>query len=69
MKTTLQTLIFESGMNQKRFAEKVGVKLKTLQAQVRRKNTLELTYKYATILGVKSIKGYESGIYVELIIG
>lgn len=69
MKTTLQTLIFESGMNQEQFSEKVGVKVRTLRNQLTKKNTLKWSYEYARILGVNTIKGYESGCFVELFIG
>jgi hypothetical protein len=68
MKTTLQTLVFESGLNQYEFADKVGVKLGTLKAQLAKKNTIKHSLEYARKLGLNSIKGYESGVYVELVI-
>lgn len=67
--TLLKELVSQTGLTQKSFAKKVEVDIDTFRAQLRKKNTLDLTYKYATILGVKSIKGYESGVYVELVIG
>ena len=68
MKTTLQTLVFESGLNQNEFADKVGVKVGTLKAQLAKKNTIKHSFEYARKLGLNSIKGYESGVYVELLI-
>ena len=68
MKTTLQTLVFESGLNQNEFADKVGVKVGTLKAQLAKKSTIAHTIKYAHKLGLNSVKGYESGVYVELVI-
>jgi len=69
MITTLQTLVFESGLNQNEFAERVGVKLGTLKAQLAKKNTIKHSLEYARKLGLNSVKGYESGFYVELVIG
>jgi DNA-binding XRE family transcriptional regulator len=68
MKTTLQTLVFESGLNQNEFAESVGVKVGTLKAQLAKKNTIKHSLEYARKLGLNSVKGYESGVYVELVI-
>jgi len=68
MNTTLRTLIFESGLTQEKFAEAVGVKYNTLTKQLAKDNTISHSFKYARILGVKEIKGYESGCYVELVI-
>jgi DNA-binding XRE family transcriptional regulator len=68
MKTTLQTLVFESGLNQEQFAESVGVKVRTLRSQLAKKNTIKHSFEYAKILGLSEIKGFESGIYVELVL-
>jgi DNA-binding XRE family transcriptional regulator len=68
MKTTLQTLVFESGLNQEQFAELVGVKVRTLRSQLAKKNTIKHSLDYARKLGLNSVKGYESGVYVELVI-
>jgi DNA-binding XRE family transcriptional regulator len=68
MKTTLQTLVFESGLNQEQFAESVGVKVRTLRSQLAKKSTIAHTIKYARKLGLNSVKGYEDGGYVELVI-
>ena len=62
----LQTLVFQSGLTQQKFADAVGVKLRTLEAQLKRKETLELTYNYMKFLGINSIKGYECGCYIQL---
>lgn len=69
MKTTLQTLVFNTGLTQEQFAKEVGVKYSTLQKQLAKDNTLKWSYEYARILGVNTIKGYESGCFVELVIG
>jgi len=68
MKTTLQTLIFESGLSNSDFAKKVNIKLSTLNYQLSKKNTLKWSFEYARLLKVSSLKGYESGVYVELVI-
>jgi DNA-binding XRE family transcriptional regulator len=68
MNTTLRTMLFESGMKQKDFAKAVGVEYETFKAQLRKKNTLDLSFEYARKLGLNNIKGYESGVYVELVI-
>ena len=69
MNTTLKTMLFNSGMSQEDFAKSVGVKVGTLRAQLAKDNTIKHSYEYALILGIKTIKGYESGVYVELVIG
>lgn len=68
MKTTLQTLIFESGLSNSDFAKKVDIKLSTLNYQLSKKNTLKWSFEYARQLKVSSLKGYESGCFVELVI-
>ena len=68
MKTTLQQLVEESGFTQKEFAKRVGVEVEALRYQLKRKNTLDWSFTYAKKLNVKSIKGFESGCYVELVI-
>jgi len=69
MNTTLKTMLFNSGMSQEEFAKSVGVKIGTLRAQLAKDNTIKHSLKYARKLGLKSITGYESGVYVELVIG
>jgi group I intron endonuclease len=66
---TLNTLIFNSGLSKEDFAKLVGVNYGTLMSQTTKDNTIEYTIKYARILGIKTISGYESGVYVELVIG
>jgi hypothetical protein len=66
--TTLQNLVYESALNQEQFAEKVVVKVGTLRAQLVKENTIKHSLEYARKLGLNSIKGYESGVYVELVI-
>jgi len=64
-KTALENLLFESGLNQVEFAEKVGVKLSTFRAQLKQKKVVDLALQYGRILGVDSIKGYSGNIYFE----
>lgn len=66
--TALQNLLYQTALTQEQFAEVVGVKVGTLRAQLKKKNTLDLAYKYMPILGIKTIKGYESECYVELVV-
>ena len=68
MNTTLRTMIFESGLTQEAFAKKVGVKKRTLQEQLSKDNTIKHSFEYARKLGLSEIKGYESGVYVEIVI-
>lgn len=67
--TLLKELLIQTELTQKAFAKKVDVDIDTFRAQLKRKQTLDLTSKYARVLGVKTIKGYESGAYIELVIG
>ena len=65
---TLNTLIFNSGLSKEDFAKLVGVNYGTLISQTTKDNTIAHTLKYARKLGLNSVKGYESGVYVELVI-
>lgn len=66
-KTSLQNLIYETGLTQEQFANKVGVPLRTLQTQIHKnKNHLGLSLKYAQLFGIKKLKGYESDVYFEV---
>jgi len=68
-KTALENLLFESGLSQIDFAEKVNIKLSTFRAQLKQKNRhIEYAFKYGRILGVDTIKGYVEGCTFELII-
>lgn len=67
--TLLRTLLKDSGLTQRKFAEKVNVEYDTFIKQLQRKKTLDLTYDYAKILNVKEVKGFECGCYIELVIG
>lgn len=51
-KNTLETLIFNSGYSPKAFAEKVGVPVNTLYAQIKSKSVDSFTIKYACILKI-----------------
>jgi len=66
--STLKTILFNSGMSQEAFAKKVGVKKRTLQEQLSKDNTIKHSFEYARKLGLTEIKGYESGVYVEIVI-
>lgn len=65
MRNILQTLLFDSNLTQEKFAESVGIKIKTLQYQLKKKHTFNLSLEYAQKLGINKIKGYECGCYIE----
>lgn len=68
-RTSLENLIFDSGLSTKEFSEKVNVPLRNLQYQIRnKKNHIKYAFEYGTILGVENIKGYECGVHFELVI-
>lgn len=70
MRTPLENLIFQTGLTQREFAEKVGVPLSTLTRQLSRKNiNLHFHYagKYATLLNIDRIEGYAFGCYSEVV--
>jgi predicted transcriptional regulator len=67
--TSLENLLFESGLSIQEFADKVGVKKTTLEKQLYgKKNHIKYAFEYCTKLGFSAIKGYESGFYIELVI-
>jgi len=71
-KTALENLVFQSGLTQKQFADKVGVKLSTFENQLRNQKHLHVhyTFEYAQILGVDTVSGYSvKGVWFELVIG
>lgn len=68
-RTSLENLLFESGLSIKEFADKIEVKKTTFEKQLySKKNHIKYAFEYGRILGVNKIKGYESGVYFELII-
>jgi len=68
-KTSLENLLFESGLSIKEFADKIGVKKTTFEKQFYgKKDHVKYSFEYGRILGVNTIKGYESGVYFELVI-
>ena len=68
-RTSLENLLFESGLSIKEFADKVGVKKTTFEKQLYgKKNHIKYSFEYGSILGFKIIKGFESGVYFELVI-
>ena len=68
-RTSLENLLFESGLSIKEFADKVGVKKTTFEKQFYgKKNHIKYAFEYGTKLGFNTIKGYESGVYFELVI-
>ena len=68
-KTSLENLIFNSGLTIQEFADKVGVKKTTFEKQLyNKKNHIKYAFEYARILGVNTIQGYENGVNFELVI-
>lgn len=68
-RTSLENLLFESGLTIQEFADKVGVKRTTFEKQLYgKKNHIKYSFEYGRILGFKIIKGFESGVYFELVI-
>ena len=67
--TSLENLLFESGLSIQEFADKVGVKRTTFEKQLYgKKNHIKYAFEYGRILGVNTIQGYENGVYFELVI-
>ena len=67
--TSLENLLFESGLSIQEFADKIGVKKTTFEKQFYgKKNHVKYAFEYGTKLGFNTIKGYEGGIYFELVI-
>ena len=67
--TSLENLLFESGLSIQEFSDKVGVKKTTFEKQLYgKKNHIKYAFEYGTKLGFNTIKGYEGGIYFELVI-
>ena len=68
-RTSLENLLFESGLSIQEFSEKVGVKKTTFEKQLYgKKNHIKYAFEYGNKLGFNTIKGYESGVYFELVI-
>ena len=68
-KTSLENLIFNSGLTIQEFADKVGVKKTTLEKQIYTKNNhIKYAFEYGRILGVNTIQGFENNVYFELVI-
>lgn len=68
-KTSLENLIFNSGLTNKEFAKKVGIPVRTLQSQIyNKRNHIKYAFEYGRILGVNTIQGFENEVYFELII-
>ena len=68
-RTSLENLVFQSGLTYNEFADKVGVKRRTFESQMQTKsNHIKLAFEYGRILGVNTIQGYENGVYFELVI-
>jgi len=71
-KTALENLVFQSGLTQKQFADKIGVKYSTFEKQLRNQKHLHVHYafEYALVFEVDTISGYNvDGVWFELIIG
>lgn len=67
-RTSLENLLFESGLSIQEFADKVGVKKTTFEKQLYgKKNHIKYSFEYGRILGVNTIQGFENGVYFELV--
>ena len=67
-RTSLENLLFESGLSIKEFADKVGVKKTTFEKQLYgKKNHIKYAFEYCRILGVNELKGYENNVHFELV--
>ena len=67
-RTSLENLLFESGLSIKEFADKVGVKKTTFEKQLYgKKNHIKYAFEYGRILGVNELKGYEDNEHFELV--
>ena len=67
-RTSLENLLFESGLSIKEFADKVGVKKTTFEKQLYgKKNHIKYAFEYGIILGANELKGYENNVYFELV--
>ena len=66
--TSLENLLFESGLTIQEFADKVGVKRTTFEKQFYgKKNHVKYAFEYGMIFGVNKLKGYENNVHFELV--
>ena len=66
--TSLENLLFESGLTIQEFADKVGVKRTTFEKQFYgKKNHVKYAFEYGRILGVNDLKGFENNVHFELV--
>ena len=67
-RTSLENLLFESGLSIQEFADKVGVKKTTFEKQFYgKKNHVKYAFEYGRTLGVNELKGYENNVHFELV--
>ena len=67
-RTSLENLVFESGLTHNEFADKVGVNRRTFEKQMQtKKNHVKYAFEYGRILGVNELKGYENNVRFELV--
>ncbi len=67
-RTSLENLLFESGLTIQEFSDKVGVKRTTFEKQFYgKKNHVKYAFEYSRILGVNELKGYENNVHFELV--
>lgn len=64
--TTLRKLKFDTGLTTKELAQKVGVKERTLKAQLSEEETTDNTIRYMRKLGIKEVTGIENGVNITI---
>lgn len=65
MKNTLENLIIDSGLSEYAFAKKVGISPQSLGKQKESNKTTNLAIKYAQIVGIKRIHGFEENQHID----
>ena len=67
-RTSLENLLFETGLSIQEFADKVGVKKTTFEKQFySKKNHVKYAFEYGRILGVNELKAYGKNVHFELV--
>ena len=64
--TLLNSLKLKTGLRTKELAEKLGVKVKTLNYQLVKDETVNETVKYMKQLGISEITGNENNVNVTI---
>jgi plasmid maintenance system antidote protein VapI len=64
--TLLNSLKLQTGLKTKELAEKLGVKVQTLNYQLVKDETIDETLKYMKQLGIKELTGTENGVNITI---